>query len=262
MPSTNYALPETPELITITDANIDTHGFFCYMSKKKSEGYQRKLRWVKARLAEGMRIKMFPLPERGFIEYIPGEYAWRAVNADGYLFIHCLWVVGKSKGKGFGDALLQACIADAKQSGCKGVAMLTSEKVWLAKKALLVRNGFECVDTAAPSFSLMVRKFGKHPSPGFAGNWEAKASKLGDGLTVVCSDQCPYVVDATETALACAQKAGVAGRVIALENRSDLMKVSPTPYGIFGMVFNRQILSYHYMLEKDLLPLLRQSKNI
>lgn len=42
---------------------------------------------------------MLELPERGFIEYLPGEHAWRAVHADGYLFIHCLWVVGKSKGK-------------------------------------------------------------------------------------------------------------------------------------------------------------------
>jgi hypothetical protein len=89
------------EIITVTAQNIETTGFFCYMSKKKSEGYGRKLKWLKDRFNEGMRIKLLKLPERGFIEYIPGEHAWRAVHADGYLFIHCLWVVGKSKGKGF-----------------------------------------------------------------------------------------------------------------------------------------------------------------
>ena len=81
------------EIITVTEQNIETTGFFCYMSKKKSEGYGRKLKWLKDRFGEGMRIKLLKLPERGFIEYIPGEHARRAVHADGYLFIHCLWVL-------------------------------------------------------------------------------------------------------------------------------------------------------------------------
>lgn len=87
-----------PEILDVAAGNVDQTGFFCFMSKKKSEGYQRKLRWLKERFAEGMSIKMLALPQRGFIEYIPGEHAWRAVHADGYMLIHCLWVVGKSKG--------------------------------------------------------------------------------------------------------------------------------------------------------------------
>ena len=72
-----------PEIITVTAQNIETTGFFCYMSKKKSEGYGRKLNWLKDRFGEGMCIKLLKLPERGFIEYIPGEHAWRAIHADG-----------------------------------------------------------------------------------------------------------------------------------------------------------------------------------
>ncbi|UCE07082.1 MAG: GNAT family N-acetyltransferase, partial [bacterium] len=65
------------KIIDVNSDNVEQTGFFCYMSKRKTEGFQRKLNWLKARFAEGMRIKMFDLPERGFIEYIPGEYAWR-----------------------------------------------------------------------------------------------------------------------------------------------------------------------------------------
>lgn len=68
------------DLIDVHALNVEEAGFFCYMSKPKSEGYQRKLQWLKARFAEGMRIKMLRLPERGFIEYIPGEYAWSMGN--------------------------------------------------------------------------------------------------------------------------------------------------------------------------------------
>jgi len=70
-------------------------------------------------------------------------------HADGYMLIHCLWVVGKSKGKGLSTALLDACVADAKKQRLKGVAMVTSEKVWLSGRRVLDKHGFECVDTAA-----------------------------------------------------------------------------------------------------------------
>lgn len=33
-------------------------GFICFMSKKKSEGCQRRLRWPRDRFAAGMRIKL------------------------------------------------------------------------------------------------------------------------------------------------------------------------------------------------------------
>jgi GNAT superfamily N-acetyltransferase len=170
------------DLIDVNAENVEQTGFFCFMSKKKSEGYQRKLRWLKDRFAEGLRLKMLPLPERGFIEYIPGEHAWRSVYADGYLLIHCLWVVGKSKGQGFAAKLLEACLTDAKQMKLKGVALITSEHVWLTGRRLFTKNGFECVDTAPPSFSLMVKKFGRHSSPRFTGDWEpAPARRTGTG---------------------------------------------------------------------------------
>jgi GNAT superfamily N-acetyltransferase len=248
---------KAPEILDVVANNVDKTGFFCFMSKKKSEGYQRKLAWLKDRFTEGMRIKMLTLPERGFIEYIPGEHAWRAVHADGYMVIHCLWVVGKSRGMGFSGALLDACIADAKQRGMKGVAMVTSQKVWMAGRGVLDKHGFECVQTAPPAFSLMVKKFGKHASPSFAGGWDEKAKSFGQGLSVIRSDQCPYIVDATNTAVAAADKAGVMSQVIELKSRDDLMRLSPSAYGVFGLVFDGRLLSYYYQLEKDLLPLLK-----
>jgi hypothetical protein len=98
------------------------------MSKKKTEGYQRKSAWLDARFTEGLQIKMLTLPERGFIEYISVEFAWRGVIADGYMIIPCLWIVGKSKGKGLSTAFLDACIADSENQKLKGVAMVTNEK--------------------------------------------------------------------------------------------------------------------------------------
>ncbi len=245
-----------PELVEVGAGNVEKTGFFCYMSKRKSEGYLRKLAWLKDRFSEGMRIRMLALPERGFIEYIPGEHAWRAVHADGYMLIHCLWVVGRSRGKGFAGLLLDACAADARERGMRGVAMVTSEKVWLAGRRILEKHGFERVAEAPPAFSLMVRKFTRGPDPSFAGGWQEKARALGSGLSIIRSSQCPYIVDATAAAAATAEQAGIPNRVVELLSRDDLLRRSPSPYGVFGLVLDGRLLSYHYLLERDLLPLL------
>ncbi len=246
------------KILDVNETNVDSRGFFCYMSKKKSIGYQRKLAWLEDRFAEGLRIKILELPDRGFIEYIPGEYAWRTVDAKGYMFIHCLWVVGKSKGKGFATALLNECVRDAKKAKMKGVAMMTSERNWLVSKHLLEKQGFECVDQAQPSFSLMVKRFGKAKPPTFVNNQAAIQRRFGTGLTVVRSDQCPYIEDATTTVLDVAKRANIKSRVVDLESADQVRQLSPSPYGVFGIVLDGQLISYHYLLEKDLIPLLPQ----
>lgn len=244
-------------LVEVSFADVATKGFFCYMSKRRSEGYRRKLKWLEERMREGLRIRMLTLPERGFIEYMPGERCWRAVEADGYMVIHCLWIVGKSKGKGLSGVLIDDCVEEARRAGMKGVAMATSRKVWLAGGTVLEKYGFKKVDEADP-FSLWALKFGDAPDPTFPSGFEGKAAACGDGLTILRSDQCPYIPDATELAVESAAKAGVPCRIVDLNSRDDVMRLSPSPFGVFGLVMDGRLLSYHYLMQKDLLPLLRE----
>jgi GNAT superfamily N-acetyltransferase len=179
-------------IVEVNKENVSEKGFFCYMSKRRTEGYQRKLKWLKDRFDEGMRIKMLDLKQggRGFIEYIPGESAWRAVNAEGYMFIHCIWVAGQSRGKGYATLLLNECIKDAKTTGMKGVAIVTSEGNWLVGKKFLLKHGFEPVEEFSP-FELLVKKFDNSASPSFSGDFTKRLEKYGKGLTIFRSDQCP-----------------------------------------------------------------------
>ncbi len=243
-------------IIDVNADNVEKTGFFCFMSKRKSEGFKTKMDWVKARFDEGMRIKMLELPERGFIEYIPGEYAWRAIHAENYMVIHCLWVVGKSKKKGFGGLLLEECIKDAERSGKKGVAMVTSEKVWMAKKKIFVKYGFESVDKAPPAFNLMVKKFTDVPSPTFAHQWEQKAARYDQGLTVITTPQCPYIHDSANMAMEFARERGIQCKVIELKSAREVRESAPSAYGVFSIVHNGVLLAYHYLFPKDLAKLL------
>ena len=240
-----------PKLIDVCADNVEQTGFFCYMSKRKSEGFQQKLAWLEARFAEGMRIKMLALPERGFIEYIPGEHAWRAVRAEDYMFIHCLWVVGKSRNKGFSQILLDECLRDAKAAGKKGVAMLTSERNWLAGKKALLKYGFLSA-VEEPPFALVVKRFGEASPPAFAGNWEEKAGRFGAGFSVIRTAQCPYIPDAADTVLETARELGITSRVVELKSSREIRERAPSPYGVFSIVYDGRLLSYHYLLPKDL----------
>jgi hypothetical protein len=186
-----------------------------------------------------------------FIEYIPGEYAWRAVQAPGYLVIHCLWVVGKGKGKGYGTQLVQDCITEARAQGKRGVVMLSSDGTWLASKDLFLKNGFIQVDQAPPSFQLLVHRFNDAPRPSLPHDWESRQAAFGDGLTVVRSAQCPYIENATHDLLTSAEAHGIPARVVELCTAAEVQQRAPCAYGVFSIIYNGKLLSYVYLPQAD-----------
>ena len=157
-----FKMENTFEIYDVNSQNVEKTGFFCYMSKRKEPGFKQKLEWLEARFNEGMKIKILHENggrDTGFIEYIPGENAWRAVYAPNFMVIHCLWVVGKGKEKGYGSQLIDACIEDARNQGMAGVAMVTTNRVWLASKDIFLKKGFKEIDQALGVFQLMVLDF-------------------------------------------------------------------------------------------------------
>ena len=239
-------------IVTVNAANLEEEGFFCYKSKPNTEGYQRKLTWLKERFSEGTRIQILYQGKRSFafVESVPGEYAWRAVNAYGYMFIHCIWVVGSGKNKGYSTKLLQICEGESRQANMHGVAMVTSSRVWLVDKKILLKNGFQVVDQAPPSFELLVKKFNDAPDPCFPKDWQERAARYGEGLTVLRSDQCPYIPDAVTAAEEYAHENGIPLQIIEVQTAEEIRQISPSPYGLFSIVYNGKLLSYHYLQKK------------
>ena len=99
--------------------------------------------------------------ERGkcFIEYIPAENAWVPIEADGYLYINCLWIAGSLKGHGYSNDLLSACILDAETQGKNGVCILSStgrKREFLSDPKYMAYKGFTVADTADCGIDLMV----------------------------------------------------------------------------------------------------------
>jgi len=108
------------EGIEIIDTNADNileYGVCGYKNIKRA-GYLEKIEWLKNRFQEGLKIKTLYSDKdgnQGMIEYIPGEYCWRPVEASRYMFIHCIFAGFKhtDKGKGYGSLLVVECLKDA-----------------------------------------------------------------------------------------------------------------------------------------------------
>jgi L-amino acid N-acyltransferase YncA len=241
-------------MVAVDASNVEEEGFFCYKSKPKSEGYQKKLNWLKARFAEGLRIRIVYEGKRsvGFIETIPGESTWRVVDAPDYLVVHCLWVVGRGKKKGYGSRLIESAVEDARQQGKRGVVMVSSRGNWLAHEKVFVKNGFEVVGEAPPSFKLLVKKVEPTPDPAFPQDWAQRATAFGSGITIVYADQCPYMPDAVSQAVEAFAERGLEARVVKLESSAEVRAKSPTAYGVFGIVCDGEVFCYHYLGKKEL----------
>jgi L-amino acid N-acyltransferase YncA len=247
-------MKDSVEIITVDATNVEEYGFFCYKSKPKSPGYQKKLNWLRQRFAEGLRIKILYEGSRsfGFIEYIPGEHTWRVVEAPDCLVVHCLWVVGRGKKKGYGSRLLKECVEDARQQGKRGVVMVSSKGNWLANEKVFLKNGFENVGSAPPSFSLLVKVIKAGPEPVFPQDWEKRLEQFPSGATIVYADQCPYMPDAVQGAVDEFAARGIEAKVVRLESSAEVRAKSPTAYGVFGIIFEGRLLTYHYLGNKEL----------
>jgi L-amino acid N-acyltransferase YncA len=222
----------------------------CGISSPDHEGRRAKNRWLAGCWKHGLRGKVLIAPDQrpcGYMEYVPGEYAWRGVDAAGYMFVHCLWIYRREhQHRGFAGQLLEACVKDARRSGMKGVATITREGPWMAGPALFQRHGFTLVDTAPPDLDLLVLKFDASAEPPkFKGDWEKKAARYGPGLTIISSGQCPYVTKfAGEIAEAAQREYGIAPRLVELKSPSQAQD-APTPYAVFSLVYNGRVVADH-----------------
>ena len=241
------------KIIDTNPENISNFGF-CGYKNIKNEEYRRKLDWLKQRFSEGMRFKILHSEDDGdigFIEYIPGKYTWRTIEANGYMVIHCISVNGKYKGKGYGSLLLDSCLQDAKKENKHGVAVVTSKSTFMARRDLFLKNGFELVQEAPPCFELLVKQLKTNvPSPMFKGDWEKKLSKYGSGLTIIRSSQCPYTLKNVKEIVEVLQKNyGIKANLIELKDCIEAQN-APLAYGVFGIIFNGKLIAEHPISKK------------
>ncbi len=234
-------------IISVTSKNVNTYGVYC-IKEKEAEGSQAKINWCKLNDNKYLQIKI-AIDKRGkqvgFIEYTAAEYAWRPVDANNYLFIHCIGIfVKEARNVNLGTTLIKACEHEAKQQDKSGVCVMTSEGAFMVNKKLFLKNGYKKVD-ALDRFELMVKKYDdKSPSPKLI-DWTKQLKKY-KGWNLVYSDQCPWniksVNDLRETAL----EYGIDLKIKKIKNSAEAKK-TPSGFGVYSLIKDGILLGDHYL---------------
>jgi len=235
------------QIIKLNEKNITEHSL-CTLKNIKHEGYQLKAQWLKERIKDGLVVKILCSEEDGdvgMIEYIPGKYSWRAVEAENYMLIHCIFMGKKKYQKmGYGNMLIEESIEDAKLQNMQGVVTVCSKSAFLAEKDIFIKKGFELVDTAPPAYELLVKKFDDFENPSFPSDFDERLKKYDKGLTIFTSDQCPFIAKAIKEMKLTAEENGIKPRIIHIKNNEEAHN-TPLAYGCFGMIYNGEIVADH-----------------
>ena len=249
------------EYIRVTKENIETEHICCAISNNRDIQVASKKAWLKDRMDDG--LVFLKSVERGkcFIEYIPAENAWNPIDADGYMYIDCLWVSGSFKGHGYSNDLLGACIADSSEKGKKGLCILSSakKKPFLADPKYLLHKGFRVCDEADNGIQLWYLPFAPDaPKPAFKEC--ARSPHIEEkGYVLYYTNQCPFnakyvpILEQTATDNGIAFKSVHIAEKIAAQN-------APTPVTTYALFYNGEYLTNEQMNDKKFLKLVSESE--
>jgi hypothetical protein len=240
----------------VSMANIDRHPQAICFINPKHPLYQKKVGWLKGQFKNGLKIRLLYLENEnrpvGFIETVPGESCWRAVQAKGYLFIHCLWTTGKIyQHLGLGSLLLQEAEKDSRNM--LGVATVASAGPFMAGSGIFLKNGYEAVAESG-SEQLLAKRFKKGALPSI-NDWSAELKKR-QGLQIVYSKQCPWVARFIEESRPVFKKMGLRPAVTELKTAAQAQR-GPSLYGAFSLILGGRLLADRYISTTRLANILK-----
>jgi len=244
------------EYIRVTKDNLEAEHICCAISNNKDVQVASKKAWLRDRLDEG--LVFLKSAERGkcFIEYIPAENAWNPIEADGYVYIDCLWVSGSFKGHGYSSDLLGACIADSRAMGKAGLCILSAAKKrpFLADPKYLQHKGFSVSDEADNGVQLWALPFSPDAvRPRFA-DCARHPHADGDGYVLYYTNQCPFNAKYVPIVEAAAREHGIPFRAIRLASREEARR-APTPITTYALFYNGEYLTNEQMNDTRFLKL-------
>ncbi len=253
-----------PVIVTINSQNLENHpGVVCFINKNHP-AHSLKTEWLKKRLEEGLRIKLLytdgKMTPAGFLEYAPGEKAWRAVTAGNHMLIHCIYVYpNANKNNGLGSLLIGECIADAKKNNLGGVAVVTSSRAFMADKNLFLKNGFQPAGNDGTGNELLVYKIKDSPVP-VINDWQSKLGKY-HGLHIVYTKQCPWVARMVEEVKESEYLKQLNITVTELNSPQEAQN-APSLYATFSLINNGKLLAERYISLTRLNNIMKKEKLI
>lgn len=245
------------EYIQVTKENIEKEHICCAISSNKDVQVISKKAWLTERFEEG--LVFLKSVERGkcFIEYLPAENAWNPIEAEGYMYIDCLWVAGSFKGNGYSTDLLNACIEDSKKKGKKGLCILAAakKKPFLADPKFLKYKGFRVCDEAENGIQLWCLPFDEDAALPKLKECAKKPHIDESGYVLYYTNQCPFNAKYVPVLEELAKEQNVEFKAIHIESK-EMAQSAPTPITTYALFCDGVYLTNEQMNDKRFLKLL------
>lgn len=246
--------------INLTTNNLEGEHLCCAIADKKHQsGVEIKKAWLKDRISEGHIFRKLDEKGKVFIEYAPLEKAWVPVSGDNYVYIYCLWVSGKFKGKGHGEKLIDYCINDAKKQNKSGICVISSKqkKPFLSDKKFMQKYGFKTVDTIGDDYELLALSL-DGTTPTF--NDKAKLLRIeSKNLTIYYGMQCPYIPNCIEQVSSYCKANNISLDLVEVDTL-EKAKSSPGVFNNWAVFYNGQFETVHLLNENYLKKMLCLNK--
>lgn len=245
------------EFIQVTSENLEKEHICCAISNSKDVQVASKKSWLAERFDEG--LVFLKSAERGkcFIEYIPAEYAWIPIVAEGYMYIDCLWVAGSFKGHGYSSQLLNYCIEDSKKKGRKGLCILSSakKKPFLSDPKFLQHKGFDPCDESDNDVQLWYLPFKKETViPKFKES--ARHPHIDEkGYVLFYTYQCPFNAKYVPVLEKVAEENNISFKAVQLKTREEAQN-APSPVTTYALFCDGKYLTNEQMNDKRFLKLI------
>ena len=245
------------EYIQVTKENIEKEHICCAISNNKDVQVISKKAWLTERFEEG--LVFLKSVERGkcFIEYLPAENAWNPIEAEGYMYIDCLWVAGSFKGNGYSTDLLNACIEDSKKKGKKGLCILAAakKKPFLAAPKFLKYKGFRVCDEAENGIQLWCLPFDEDAALPKLKECAKKPHIDESGYVLYYTNQCPFNAKYVPVLEELAKEQNVEFKAIHIDTK-EMAQSAPTPITTYALFCDGEYLTNEQMNDKRFLKLL------
>jgi hypothetical protein len=249
------------EYIIVNKDNLEKEHICCAISNNNDIQVASKKSWLRDRFDDG--LVFLKSVERGkcFIEYIPAENAWNPINANGYMYIDCLWVSGSFKGHGYSNDLLDACIKDSREKGKVGLCILSSKKKlpFLADSKYLIYKGFIVSDESDNGIQLWYLPFSDSAvKPTFKDC--AKYPHIDEnGYVLYYTNQCPFNGKYVPIVEATARKHNIPFKAVHITTKEEAQN-APTPITTYALFKDGKYITNEQMNDTKFLKLVSNKK--
>ena len=244
------------DYIRVTKENLEKEHICCAISNNNDVQVSSKKAWMESCFDDG--LVFLKSVERGkcFIEYVPAENAWIPIDADGYMYIDCLWVSGSFKGHGYSNDLLEECIRDSKEKGRKGLCILAAgkKKPFLADPKYLKYKGFTVSDESDNGIQLWYLPFGPGEDKPVFKECAKHPHTDEKGYVLYYTSQCPFNGKYVPILEKTAQENGIPFKAIHLQDR-ETARSAPIPVTNYALFLDGEYLTNEQMNDTKFLKL-------